>query len=76
MTVEQNKNSISYCGLICCFCSSDSSCDCRASNHCIAAERLHLKGAFNTVAVTSAGIPAVGNVLIFHVVKICLMKTT
>jgi hypothetical protein len=34
MTVEQIKNSISYCGLICCFCSSDGSCDCRKLNQC------------------------------------------
>jgi len=34
MTVEQIKNSISYCGLICCLCSADGSCDCKANNHC------------------------------------------
>ena len=34
MTAEQIKNSISYCGLICCLCSSDGSCDCKANNHC------------------------------------------
>ena len=34
MTAKQIKNSISYCGLICCLCSADSSCDCRKDNHC------------------------------------------
>lgn len=34
MTVEQIKNSISFCGLICCLCSTDGSCDCRMENHC------------------------------------------
>jgi len=34
MTVEQIKNSISYCGLICCLCSDDGSCDCKNNNHC------------------------------------------
>ena len=34
MTVEQIKNSISYCGLICCLCSADGSCDCRTKNRC------------------------------------------
>ena len=34
MTVEQIKNSIAYCGLICCLCSADGSCDCRTKNEC------------------------------------------
>jgi len=34
MTVEQIKNSISYCGLICCLCSDDGSCGCKINNHC------------------------------------------
>jgi hypothetical protein len=34
MTVEQIRNSISYCGLICAFCSTDGSCNCRSSNRC------------------------------------------
>ena len=34
MTIEQIKNSISYCGLICCLCKTDGSCDCKARNHC------------------------------------------
>ena len=34
MTVEQIKNSISYCGLICCLCSNDGSCDCKTNNQC------------------------------------------
>jgi len=34
MTVEKIKGSISYCGLICCLCSPDGSCDCRKDNHC------------------------------------------
>ena len=34
MTVEKIKNSISYCGLICCLCDEDGGCDCRLNNHC------------------------------------------
>jgi hypothetical protein len=34
MTVEQIKNSISYCGLLCILCCSDRSCDCHSDNHC------------------------------------------
>ena len=34
MTVEQIKNSTSYCGLVCCLCSYDGSCDCKQNNHC------------------------------------------
>ena len=34
MTYEQIKNSISHCGLICCFCKVKENCDCRTNNHC------------------------------------------
>jgi len=34
MTINQIKDSIAYCGLICCLCSPDGSCDCRKENHC------------------------------------------
>jgi len=34
MTVEQIRDSIAYCGLICCLCSVDGNCDCRTKNHC------------------------------------------
>ena len=34
MTLEQISNSISYCGLICCLCSVDNSCDCKTNNSC------------------------------------------
>ena len=34
MNVEQIKNSIAYCGLICFLCSFDGSCDCKKDNHC------------------------------------------
>jgi hypothetical protein len=34
MTIKQIKDSISYCGLICCLCGIDGSCDCKEINHC------------------------------------------
>jgi len=36
MTVEQIKDSISYCGLLCCLCSFNAEvhCICKAENHC------------------------------------------
>ena len=34
MTAEQIKNAISYCGLLCCLCSDDGSCDCKNNNQC------------------------------------------
>jgi hypothetical protein len=34
MTVNQIKNSISYCGLLCILCSPDGSCDCRTIKNC------------------------------------------
>ena len=34
MTINQIKDSISYCGLICCLCSTDGSCSCKKYNHC------------------------------------------
>lgn len=34
MTTEQIKNSISYCGLICCLCHDGGDCNCKTSNNC------------------------------------------
>ena len=34
MTLEQIKNSISYCGLICGLCSDGNSCNCKTNNFC------------------------------------------
>ena len=44
MTAEKIKNSISYCGLLCCFCSVDYACDCRTNNSC--AKALSDEGCF------------------------------
>ena len=34
MTLEQIKNSISYCGLLCILCNPEGSCDCKTKNEC------------------------------------------
>ncbi len=34
MTADRIRDSISYCGLICCLCSTDGSCSCKSNNHC------------------------------------------
>jgi len=42
MNAEQVKNGISYCGLLCCLCSTDGSCNCKTGNHC--GKRLSTEG--------------------------------
>ena len=44
MTIEQIKNSISYCGLICILCCPDGTCDCRSKSNC--GKKLSSEGCF------------------------------
>ena len=53
MTVEQIKNSISYCGLICGLCSSDGGCNCKTDNHC--GKRLSPEGCFQYTCCREKG---------------------
>ena len=53
MTAEQIKKSIAYCGLICCLCSSDGSCDCKRDNHC--GRKTSAKGCFQYNCCTARG---------------------
>jgi len=34
MNFNEIKSSISYCGLVCCFCKVKDNCDCKTDNHC------------------------------------------
>ena len=51
MNIEQIKNSISYCGLICLLCRDDIECSCRRDNHC--GKRLSLEGCFQYTCCVS-----------------------
>ncbi len=49
-----NENSIAYCGLVCLYCSSDSSCNCKSENNC--GKRLSNEGCYQYNCCTSKGI--------------------
>lgn len=44
MSVEQVRNSIAYCGLVCLLCRAGAECNCKTGNHC--SKRLSPEGCF------------------------------
>lgn len=49
-----NENSVAYCGLICSFCCTDGSCNCKSDNNC--GKRLSPEGCYQYNCCTSKGI--------------------
>ncbi len=49
-----NDNSIAYCGLVCAYCSSDGSCNCKSDNNC--GKRLSAEGCYQYNCCTTKNI--------------------
>ena len=53
MNADTIKNSIAYCGLICCLCRDDKECSCKADNHC--GKRLSPDGCYQYICCVEKG---------------------